>query len=97
MGKPLLLIPGHAGRITKLDQSGDGGDAPHARALPTGPVTAQSCELPRGEWHCLNCLSQSNEKPISSKHGRVIRNTNVPKEPSNTVAVQLSTEKKVKR
>ncbi|KAL6975245.1 hypothetical protein U1Q18_024041 [Sarracenia purpurea var. burkii] len=51
--------------------------------------------VPRGEWHCLKCLSLSNGKPLPPKYGRVTRNINAPKVQSNTAAVQSSPENKV--
>ncbi|CAI9756846.1 unnamed protein product [Fraxinus pennsylvanica] len=48
--------------------------------------------VPRGEWHCGKCLSLSNGKPIPPKYGRVMRNINTAKMPSNAAAV-TSTKK----
>lgn len=50
--------------------------------------------VPRAEWHCGKCLQLSNGKPLPPKYGRVMRNINAPKAPSNT-ALQSSSEKKV--
>ncbi|KAJ7963716.1 PHD finger protein [Quillaja saponaria] len=52
--------------------------------------------IPRGEWHCIRCLTLSNGKPLPPKYGRVMRSSNTPPRlPSNTGAVQSSSEKKV--
>ncbi|CAA3032496.1 phd finger [Olea europaea subsp. europaea] len=48
--------------------------------------------VPRGEWHCGKCLSLSNGKPIPPKYGRVMRNINTSKMPSNAATV-TSTKK----
>ncbi|KAL2476072.1 RING/FYVE/PHD zinc finger superfamily protein [Abeliophyllum distichum] len=51
--------------------------------------------VPRGEWHCGRCLSLSNGKPIPPKYGRVMRNINTPKMPSNAAAVTSTSTKNV--
>ncbi|XP_021854278.2 uncharacterized protein [Spinacia oleracea] len=50
--------------------------------------------IPRVEWHCPRCISMSNGKPFPPKYGRVTRNMNVPKVLSNTIGVQLPSERK---
>lgn len=50
--------------------------------------------VPRAEWHCGKCLQLSNGKPLPPKYGRVMRNMNAPKAPSNTTSLQSSSEKK---
>ncbi|KAF5208426.1 Phd finger protein, partial [Thalictrum thalictroides] len=50
--------------------------------------------IPKGEWHCPNCLIQSNGKPLPPKYGRVTRNNPAPNVPPNAAAVQASAEKK---
>ncbi|XP_054819344.1 uncharacterized protein LOC129318536 isoform X2 [Prosopis cineraria] len=51
--------------------------------------------IPRGEWHCMRCLTLSGGKPLPPKYGRVMRSPNTPpKLPSNTGGVQPSLEKK---
>ncbi|KAI9115708.1 hypothetical protein K1719_013377 [Acacia pycnantha] len=51
--------------------------------------------IPRGEWHCMRCLTLSGGKPLPPKYGRVMRSANTPpKLPSNTGGVQPSSEKK---
>ncbi|XP_028768875.1 uncharacterized protein LOC114726435 isoform X2 [Neltuma alba] len=51
--------------------------------------------IPRGEWHCMRCLTLSGGKPLPPKYGRVMRSANTPpKVPSNAVGVQPSLEKK---
>ncbi|KAA8527017.1 hypothetical protein F0562_008754 [Nyssa sinensis] len=51
--------------------------------------------IPRGEWHCVKCLTLSNGKPLPPKYGRVMRNISAPKVSSSTPAVQSSPDKKV--
>lgn len=51
--------------------------------------------IPRNEWHCPKCLHLSNGKPLPPKYGRVMRNTNAPKVPPNSIGVHSSVEKKV--
>ncbi|GMH25500.1 hypothetical protein Nepgr_027343 [Nepenthes gracilis] len=48
--------------------------------------------IPRGEWHCNRCLSIINGKPFSPKYGRVTRNINASKMPSNPAGIQSSSE-----
>ncbi|KAI4306158.1 hypothetical protein L6164_029459 [Bauhinia variegata] len=54
--------------------------------------------IPRGEWHCLRCLTLSNGKPLPPKYGRVMRSSNTPntqpKVLSITGGIQPSSEKK---
>ncbi|KAK6149366.1 hypothetical protein DH2020_016891 [Rehmannia glutinosa] len=50
--------------------------------------------VPRGEWHCGKCLSLSNGKPLPPKYGRVMRNANTPKVPSNSAAVPSTSNKR---
>ncbi|KAI4307943.1 hypothetical protein L6164_031067 [Bauhinia variegata] len=54
--------------------------------------------IPRGEWHCMRCLTLSNGKPLPPKYGRVMRSSNMPntppKVPSNTGGIQASLERK---
>ncbi|KAL5700122.1 hypothetical protein ACHQM5_025611 [Ranunculus cassubicifolius] len=42
--------------------------------------------IPKGEWHCPNCLIASNGKPLPPKYGRVTRNSSTPKVASNAAA-----------
>ncbi|KAM1041199.1 hypothetical protein ACFX13_031150 [Malus domestica] len=51
--------------------------------------------IPRGEWHCMRCLSLSNGKPLPPKYGRVMRSNIQVKVPSNTAGVQTSSENKL--
>ncbi|KAI3456872.1 hypothetical protein Pfo_013535 [Paulownia fortunei] len=51
--------------------------------------------VPRGEWHCGKCLSLSNGKPLPPKYGRVMRNMNTPKVPSNSAAAPSTADKRV--
>ncbi|KAM1100827.1 hypothetical protein PS1_007228 [Malus domestica] len=51
--------------------------------------------IPRGEWHCMRCLSLSNGKPLPPKYGRVMRSNIQVKDPSNTAGVQTSLENKL--
>lgn len=51
--------------------------------------------IPRGEWHCMRCLTLSGGKPLPPKYGRVMRSSNTPpKLPSSTGGTQPSLEKK---
>ncbi|KAJ6775961.1 RING/FYVE/PHD ZINC FINGER SUPERFAMILY PROTEIN [Salix koriyanagi] len=50
--------------------------------------------IPRGEWHCRNCMALSNGKPLPPKYGRVMRSATPPKGPSNPAGSQSSSEKK---
>ncbi|CAK7350134.1 unnamed protein product [Dovyalis caffra] len=50
--------------------------------------------IPRGEWHCRNCMTLSNGKPLPPKYGRVMRSVTPPKGPSNPAGSQSSSEKK---
>ncbi|XP_011047529.1 PREDICTED: uncharacterized protein LOC105141853 isoform X2 [Populus euphratica] len=50
--------------------------------------------IPRGEWHCRNCLALSNGKPLPPKYGRVMRSATPPKGPSNPAGSHSSSEKK---
>ncbi|XP_047341363.1 uncharacterized protein LOC124945041 [Impatiens glandulifera] len=50
--------------------------------------------IPRGEWHCFQCLSLSNGKPLPPKYGRVTRNMSTHKAPSNSTDSHPSAEKK---
>lgn len=51
--------------------------------------------IPRGEWHCMRCLTLSGGKPLPPKYGRVMRSSNTPpKLPSNSAGLQPSLEKK---
>ncbi|PIA38232.1 hypothetical protein AQUCO_02800125v1 [Aquilegia coerulea] len=50
--------------------------------------------IPKGEWHCPNCLIQSNGKPLPPKYGRVTRNNPASNVPPNAAAVQAPGEKK---
>ncbi|XP_042007344.1 uncharacterized protein LOC121755960 [Salvia splendens] len=49
--------------------------------------------VPRGEWHCGTCLSASNGKPLPPKYGRVMRNVNTPKLPSNPASITSTSSK----
>ncbi|XP_008227014.1 PREDICTED: uncharacterized protein LOC103326553 [Prunus mume] len=51
--------------------------------------------IPRGEWHCMRCLSLSNGKPLPPKYGRVMRSNIQVKIPSNTAGIQMSSENKL--
>ncbi|XP_048420174.1 protein piccolo isoform X1 [Pyrus x bretschneideri] len=51
--------------------------------------------IPRGEWHCMRCLSLSNGKPLPPKYGRVMRSNIQVKVPSNIAGVQTSSENKL--
>lgn len=50
--------------------------------------------IPRGEWHCRNCMALSNGKPLPPKYGRVMRSATPPKGPSNPAGSNSSSEKK---
>lgn len=50
--------------------------------------------IPRGEWHCFQCLSLSNGKPLPPKYGRVTRNMSTHKAPSNSTEIHPSALKK---
>lgn len=50
--------------------------------------------IPRGEWHCRNCMALSNGKPLPPKYGRVMRSATPPKGPSNPAGSHSSSEKK---
>lgn len=50
--------------------------------------------IPKGEWHCMKCVSLSNGKPLPPKYGRVMRNTSGAKVPPSSGAVQSSDVKK---
>ncbi|KAF7815895.1 PHD finger protein [Senna tora] len=51
--------------------------------------------IPRGEWHCMRCLTLSGGKPLPPKYGRVMRSSNTPpKLPSSSGGIQPSLEKK---
>lgn len=51
--------------------------------------------VPRGEWHCGKCLSFTNGKPLPPKYGRVMRNMNTPKAPSNLAANPSASSKTI--
>ncbi|XP_059666460.1 uncharacterized protein LOC132312203 isoform X2 [Cornus florida] len=51
--------------------------------------------IPKGEWHCQNCLTLSSGKPLPPKYGRVTRNISAPKVSSNTPAVQSFPDNKM--
>ncbi|KAK9673842.1 hypothetical protein RND81_12G193200 [Saponaria officinalis] len=51
--------------------------------------------IPRGEWHCPRCVAMSHGKPFPPKYGRVTRNMNAPKGPSNTSVAHFPSEKKI--
>ncbi|KAJ7960841.1 PHD finger protein [Quillaja saponaria] len=64
----------------------------HLKCLQTSVLRG----IPRGEWHCIRCLTLSNGKPLAPKYGRVTRSSNTPPRlASNTGVVQSSSEKKV--
>ncbi|KAF9607772.1 hypothetical protein IFM89_000119 [Coptis chinensis] len=51
--------------------------------------------IPKGEWHCPQCLEASNGKPLPPKYGRVTRSNTTPKASVNAAGSQTSAEKKV--
>lgn len=51
--------------------------------------------IPRGEWHCMRCLTLTQGKPLPPKYGRVMRSsTNQPNVASNIAMKVSSSEKK---
>ncbi|GKB81060.1 retrovirus-related pol polyprotein from transposon TNT 1-94 [Tanacetum coccineum] len=47
------------------------------------------------DWHCLNCVENSNGKPFSLKYGHVVRIASKPEMSSSSARVQQSIENKV--
>ncbi|KAL9236262.1 hypothetical protein vseg_010954 [Gypsophila vaccaria] len=47
------------------------------------------------EWHCPRCVAMSHGKPFPPKYGRVTRNMNAAKGPSNTSVAHFPSEKKI--
>ncbi|XP_030931661.1 uncharacterized protein LOC115957533 [Quercus lobata] len=52
--------------------------------------------IPRGEWHCMRCMTLTQGKPLPPKYGRVMRSsTNQLNVPPNIATKESSSEKKV--
>lgn len=52
--------------------------------------------IPRGEWHCMRCMTLTQGKPLPPKYGRVMRSsTNQLNVPPNIATKASSSEKKV--